>query len=51
MLSGRSFSKPTGETALEPETALSAYLLTVETVFHLELLIGSTKALMLGRLS
>lgn len=24
MLSGRSFSKPTGETALEPETALSA---------------------------
>lgn len=24
MLTGRSFSKPTGETALEPETALNA---------------------------
>lgn len=41
MLIGRSFSKPTGETAFEPETVhYVLYLLATDTGFHLELLTG-----------
>lgn len=41
MLTGRSFSKPIGETALEPETAhYVLYLFATNTGFHLELLTG-----------